>query len=344
MCEGFVDPASSASLGCNVEDPDATPGTGDEYCSDDGGDIYDYTFENLILAASGTSLSGMLTLPTTETDRLGAADILADPWPSFGPLPRTPRSAEVFNLYGAAVDLLTRARVMLPYELEYQEVTYASDAVEIDPTTLCGGGLSCGATGKNVWKGIGPPATSVIADSGWQTMNCAGGCPDLHAFIAAGFTNGSCYTLGGGYSLGTIRQSVSFRFSLTDPDAVNAIPGLWRDLFTSAGLGTMFCVWRYDQTYQWDHDLTTDCDGPLVFDCGFESTVTESLACQFIAQQTVDFGPTPLGGIHAVAWSGGNQCTLNPERHWYARPIERRTLFITVPLDWEEPTDETLAL
>lgn len=328
MCEGFVDPSSSALLGCNVDDPDGTMGTGDESCLDTGLDLFDYTFENLVVDATDGRLSAFITLPTQTTDRLGETDVVANPWPSYGPLPNTPRSAEVFNLYSACINKLTRARVMLPYSFEAREVTYASAALAVAAMDICEPAVGCGVgLGKNVWIGTGLPATTLVSDSGWFDSTGTA----VHALIGAGFDNGICHP-SGDYQVTAARTAVSFRFTLTDADAINAIPDAWRDLFTSDAIGTMFCVWRYDQNYRWNTGVSTPCNGPFSFGCGFEEHVVESTSCQFIRQGTVDFGAYPPGGLHAVGWNGANQCTYNPERHWYAYPVSGRTIYVQVPV------------
>lgn len=89
ICEAFVDGRTSADLVCQLG----------------GGDIYDYTFENLCFDAFGGRWIG--AFDPAEPDR-------GDDPPGFGPLPNTLIYAETHNRLAAAVDLLTKIRVDLP--------------------------------------------------------------------------------------------------------------------------------------------------------------------------------------------------------------------------------------
>jgi len=326
MCEGYVDESSSIRLACNATDPDGEPETGDETCLTTGSDIYDYTFESLMVDASGGTRSSMLTVPTTD---------LADPWPSYGPLPRTPRSAEVFNLYSAAVNKLTRVRLMIPYALYSNTTTYQSDPdVVAAPNDVCNGAYqSCGAnTGRIVYSGQGNPATTFVSETGWGS-----GWGQLEAHTSAAIALASCS--GADYLLETDRTTCDFEFRLVDDDFEYAMPDQWKELWTGGNVGTMFCVYRLDKDVRWTDELTTECDSPLEWDCGMEVATRESVACQFLKAGFVDFGSSPPAGLHASAWSYAGtpvSCQWGPLRQWYAYPVENRTLFLEVPLEGEE--------
>ena len=328
MCEGYVDEVSSLELACNVSDPDGIPESDDETCLDTGADIYDYTFENLMLDASGGTRSSMLSMPSQTTDSLDAEDVVAAPWPSYGPLPKTPRAAEVFNLYSAAVNKLTKARLMLPFELWHRTIIYGSDALNVPPTDLCGSAFACGVTGKQVWIGTGNPASNLLLDEGWDNT------PEvLYAETAANFTFGC----GPDYQLVSTRHTVEIKFDFLDAGMINTIPLVWRELVTDhTHIGMMGCVWRYDIHWRWSDAETTPCDPPyLEFACGFEEVRNQKTACAFIREGLVDFGATPPGGLHAAAWQAVPlaSCQMGPARIWYAYPADHRTLYIEVPLE-----------
>ena len=328
MCEGYVDLNSSVNLACNVDDPDGIPESEDETCEDTGPDIYDYTFENLMVDASGGTRSAMLTVPTTD---------LADPWPSYGPLPRTPRAAEVFNLFSSAVNKLTRVRLMLPWDLWHRDIYYESDALNVAPSDLCGGALSCGATGKQVWVGTGNPANTLTLDEGWDNT------PEhLYSQVSSAFTFGC----GPDYQLVSTRNTVEIKFDLLDADMLYAIPDQWKELVTDhTNLGTVMCIWRYNVRWVWNDEATTECDPPYIsFACGFEEQKIQRVGCEYVKEGLVDFGAQPPGGLHAAAWQTTPlaQCSHGPANIWWGYPAERRTLFVDVPLEGTEPETVTV--
>jgi hypothetical protein len=151
MCEGFVDENSTLTLNACVISPtdcgdgshaSCSSGFVDKascQCSDNGYDLYDYTYPNLCLQAFGGSWIGCVG--TQQTDYLGADDVREDRPTGFGFLPNTMTVAEVYNNIASAVDLLTRARVMLPWKFETKYTDWISDPTDAwaaDGQGLCG--------------------------------------------------------------------------------------------------------------------------------------------------------------------------------------------------------------
>jgi hypothetical protein len=101
-CEGYVDGRTSAQLAC-----------------DQGGGLYEYRFETLCFDAfSGRWMSAF-----------GMADRPDGP-EGFGPLPNTAWRRDVFNRLATAVNLLDKARVELPFELEFRHSFHAGQRDE----------------------------------------------------------------------------------------------------------------------------------------------------------------------------------------------------------------------
>ena len=156
-CSAFVDGQTTAELTC-----DAATNT----------NLYDYSYE--VLMAQATGAKWISPTATATTDALTNVDVRPDrstvfggrPF-GFGPLPSAYMSAEVFNWYGAAIDLLDTFRVMVPATLQfktdsgiglYDSVTFNAAGVVAPP-----GPLKLGTSGNYalyVTGVYGPPATS----------------------------------------------------------------------------------------------------------------------------------------------------------------------------------------
>lgn len=207
MCEGYIDGVTSAETACGH---DWFEGTKSHSA------FYDYTFENLCYDAFGNRWFSLLP-DTLRTDNPQG----------FGPLPNTELLHQTFNQFSQAINLLTRVRVMLPMVLE-------------------------------VWYGEGSTTkfvTAYNADGTVNTDTVAGNCalyfdgkaddaavtwgtPDWHVFAGVpiqtnvqSFIDGVCDGTGK-WALKTIRTSVKIRYKTTDPDAMEALPEAWRDMFS----------------------------------------------------------------------------------------------------------------
>jgi hypothetical protein len=322
MCEGFVDKEFSATNSCTADI------TG---CNDAGYDIADFTFESLCLQASAGAVSGFITLPTTATDYISEDECVADPWQSHGPLPATRYSAEVFNLYSDAVNLLTTTRVMLPYEIEMRVQRWIG-GMTVPKSTLCdggGGAVPCSTpSGYHVCSGSGPPATTVFSDSGWYT---AAPSEPIEGTIGCAH-DWLCDV--DDYHLGSIRTASSFRFT-GSADIINAIPSDWRDAFTGYNIGTMFCRQAYVKRQVMAGAGTRDCDGSgsVNFSCDIREQMTpaaQQYTCVFRTAGTLDPGEYAPGSIFAVAWPPF--CAIGSEYAEVLTPVPGRTLVLEVPL------------
>ena len=124
--------------------------------------LTDYTESTLYLQAFGQSWVGLM--PTQATDYIPASRTRPDMPFGVGPLPNTEASAEVFNRLCAAVDLLNRFRVMLPWTLERWETWYHGerDASYIPYSCNYPGGLTFAYSDGEKF----PAANTVIFDDG----------------------------------------------------------------------------------------------------------------------------------------------------------------------------------
>jgi hypothetical protein len=156
MCEGFVDDeATTRQNDCEI--------SGIEEAK-----LYDFTFENAMLEATGGETIWMQTLPSSVVGNKKG----------YGPLPRTRLYADQFNQLANFVNLLTRARIDLPLVLEQRAITrtgYAAASVFDDSGSLpsASGGPTLtpltGFTGWALWEGTAPTSgfTEIVGD--WET-------------------------------------------------------------------------------------------------------------------------------------------------------------------------------
>jgi hypothetical protein len=135
----------------------------------------------------------------------------------------------------------------------------------------------------------------------------------------------------------TLRTRVDFRFDLVDPDADQAIPIAWRDLFSSAP-GVISCVQSRIR-----HQITVPGTGTIcgghAFSCTFAPKCdVDEIACQLLTSGSADFGPTPPPGWHYQAWHvvGGGFESCGSETGSSAgqviTPLDSGTLFVEIPL------------
>ena len=199
MCEGYVDGKT----------------TGDQRCAHNTTSLFDFTFQNLCLQAFGNRWFTLL--PTT---------LRPDNAEGFGPLPNTELYSAIYNQFSAAVNLLTRVRVMLPMTLEVWKES--ADAVQY-ATVLDADGTensSC-TTGvaKVFWDGTPPDAAPSFVSSNWSVLETPS------ASVSAKIDD-TCE--GSGWPIKTTRQSSKIRWQTTDSDAIEAIPENWRDMLEDA--------------------------------------------------------------------------------------------------------------
>jgi len=297
MCEGYVDGRTSEEYAC---------ATGIS-------SWYDYTFPNLCYDAfQGQWLSPLASEPTALTR---ARDTRSDRPQAFGPYPNTLTSAEVWNQFARAVNLLTRVRVMLPMKFEvesrsdtdspYKSVGY----VNADPAAG-----DCASPGDGSYHQISTdqtPPTTVTSPR--ATATTASG---VHR--AGISTSGASFVCDGSqYVANRFRQEDDYWLDLVDPDAVNAIPEGWADQFEASG-EMLFSVVETRETYR--HTVVpggtgSECGGSDSFETGagtqwlVEKVQTVTETCEILPMTgTVEL--PELGTVTVYAGSGGGSiCT-----------------------------------
>jgi len=334
ICEGCVDEESTKRLaGCT---PDESGN-----CTDGGHDLYDFSIETLCYAAFGGRWFG--TLGTAETSMLQAAETRPDAPQGFGPLPNVYPTAEVFNQFAAAIDQLTKFRVMLPYKLEKRN-EYYTGRLELDPDEAFG---SCDGTwlpaascasgiGQVVWYGTPAPATT--HDPGSSDADWVEWTSWVNWYTKAGIGMAGC--TGTNYDLDSTRQTLRFRFTLIDPDAINAVPESWRDMLENR-LGTMFCQHTFGlhQVIGSGLPSTDRCRSPLIdFGCLSDGVFDwDTTECVFLIgdqDRIYDWGEVPPPSWFLVGWFAPSaQCSMGSEKSGYLTPLAGRSMYIDIPLE-----------
>jgi hypothetical protein len=299
MVEGYIAGRSSVAEACDWLD---------------GWDAYDYTWDSACFEAFGNSWIG----PLPDSLRPDQAE-------GHGPMPTTQLWAEVFNRYSKILNLLDTVRVVLPYKVEEQITTY-SDAEPIagDVGPDCdASNTGCGANGKVAWQGIGPASVTVTNVGPWG---------DLVQAYTQGQTyvefSDNCDVDPSKWSLVTNRIVSQFRIALVDPDALYAVPELWRDMIDGYGavLGVLETL-SYSQVAI-DGTPPTECFGGDFGGCYLADHYWEnSQECVIMRAGTLD-GDQPRKAWHTFCkqpgWGKGGywrQIALTPKATpgWYLK-------------------------
>lgn len=137
MCEGWMDEEATLEFTCG-----------------DSGDPFDFTYQNLCFRAFGGSQIGSFSLAVRE-----------DNPNTFGPLPSSIMRAEMFNRFASSINLLFKARLMLPSEFQVNSKNYSNN-YPIMPDI--GNPLCPPVAGAHmIWSGCPQDATSLDSESGF---------------------------------------------------------------------------------------------------------------------------------------------------------------------------------
>lgn len=188
MAEGWVDGETSTDYACRLG----------VYS------VFDFSFESLCQQAFGARW--MSPLPTNIRDDRGEG---------FGPVPAVGAYAQVFNQFVEAINLLDRARIMLPMQLEFAtSSTTENQPIAVQDPTGAPEPCTGGAQVVQVDAQISDPPID------WSSPTWVTGSP-IDAIVSAEL-DGSCD--GSDWNLVVSREDVRFRWQPTDPDAIEAIP------------------------------------------------------------------------------------------------------------------------
>lgn len=169
MAGGFLDERSTTELSCEA------------------GHLFDYSFENLCLAAFGGR-----ALPVLP------ASLEPNPWGGHGPLPNTGFYAEVFNAVSQCVNLLTQARVMLPIEVRSQTSHATAGRTTVAPNLILHpvNGGPCNSGAETVSSGL---------NAAW--WNSVAGVPETGWYDGCAQEPGACQPVGGWASASGMRTA-----------------------------------------------------------------------------------------------------------------------------------------
>ncbi len=199
MCEGFVDGVTSSAHACEYGTFSA----------------FDFTFTNLCVQAFGNKWFTTLRRSDNANNPQG-----------YGPLPSTNAYAEVFNQFVKAINLLTTFRVNIPSKLQCR-VNQSDGYSALGMKSAGGEDIGCTSGTVAAW-GFGTFSESGSFSPGtWD--DCGGG---FGAIGAGASPDGIC--LGSTFQIHGYRQSIAFRWTPLDPDALAyAIPSEWSDMLES---------------------------------------------------------------------------------------------------------------
>lgn len=330
MCEGYVDPSSTADRnGCAPYTVEGVPMD----CAHLDLGLFDYSFETLCHAAFGRKWIG--SMPTTATRLLRSVETRPDGPQEFGPLPTTRLSAEVFNQYSSAVNLLTMLRVMLPWKLEsrYRMLTSPRRRLMgVEGSTACGDS-DCGASGKFAFSGSAPAADIPNVDwNDWADVG-PGGLVDAATQASLG---DQCLDFAY-WALGTDRRITEFRFVPINSAMLDAVPPAWRDMVEfGANVSSLFCRMDVRSVQEVDTGTEMDC-GATSMDCTFTQRNTWAAECVWLPSGTLDCGPSAppswfyinkraVGGSYTIDCSGGSGFAA------WLRPLTNLDVAIVIPL------------
>lgn len=315
MCEGYVDGLTRPTFACRHD-------FASSFC---------YTFENACLAAFGRRWFTTLN----DTYR-------PDVPQGFGPLPNTEFLAQQYNEFAAFFNVLDKVPIYLPMSLQCKTDSFQGYA-DIAPDWPPGATCSAGTT-KCSWVGAPPSASGAELPGEWAD------CVAVTALTSGGIFN-SC-TGGGGFQAQSLRSVTTYRYALTDPLSVEAIPEGWADMVADGG-NTGFVGVQITQrsvpsrTPAADLAHADGCcfafqepcpgffwDAPSVTGWNFHDKQTQDVVCgTFSSQGVLDAGTTPPAGafyfgrtVDAAECSNGSSVAVQ------ITPVLGETGLVKVPV------------
>lgn len=283
ICEGYIDGPGTVSYECDLN----------------GSSLYDYTFENLCFEANGMTVISFL--PQSISDNPNAC----------GALPNTIMYADVFNQLGRAVNLLDKARIIIPFKLFCKEYFFEG-SVDITPDWDAGTCTAPPGSVKAVYTGTGPDATTLTAETDWQECTQPGGSGNPYAFQSTVESDIDPFTCGGSgaYLLTTSAKVVEFKFEPRDPLIENALSADILALMRG-GQGGFLGYLNTQQTTSELYEVYTggeaiECDSNQLFNAGvgYNETLTtnDSTQCALISSGALDPGGPALSGHYLIRW------------------------------------------
>lgn len=329
MCEGFVDKVASTDCLSEIV-------SGDPVLQVKS--MYDYTLENALLQANGNRSFEILPSLIRKFDRANG----------FGPLPGlTPMNADQFNQFSRFINLLDRARVDLPLDLEYRTHTvrgkvHVTPINDYTPASCSPDGDQQSFGGFAIWQGTPPREGAFSSTSDWEAFDAMVGDAASYEYRIANFTecvNGETRIMAEGDE-----QYFEWRFS-PDQESLNAIPIAWRDMFNnSAGIWFEYS-WKKTEYPSYTAPGTgPSVDGDPIANwpgtgdlatIEIDESFSQDAECRFYTVGGILRAPTITNQVMYRFDSGGPQ-TLTPRAEAGLKPVNglagNGNLFVTIPL------------
>jgi hypothetical protein len=271
MCEGWIDPESTEGHDCL----DTTVN-------------YDYKFEKLCIQAFGKPW--LYPVPLAQSSAAAK---------SFGNFPAQAAWAECFTNICKAVNLLIHARLILPFTIEYEQISY-EDVTEITSPTAVDGG--CSDSNPEVLK-IGfestEPTTEIISEA-WTTIPF----PAFSVETIATFVvdPGSC-PVSDNHGVSIIKNRVNLRGAPDSAGMLNALSPELQDHIDSGGVSILA-----KRTLKHNYDTLTAVGGAGIDTVEIDGThyqivahdVEDEVSCVIVhAKSTsIDPGAPPDGDLY----------------------------------------------
>lgn len=306
MCEGFIDGVTSERITCETS----------------YGSLYDYTWENLCNDAFGGRWMGAFGNVVRPDEPAG-----------HGPLPNTVPYADVYNRLASAVNKLTRARVMVPFDVECKTDTYTGTK-----TVSQAWGDPCSGAGtiRAVWSGGPPGAGTFSGSSGWAA------CGGSISADTSGAINGCDGT---GYVVNTQRNIGSFRIVVNAAHLDSLSSDLQQSILDTGGMMIRVTTTTTIPTgsnvgtigASWDCGVNSHVfwDGSVGWTFGETATSVEQCRATD-ASETFDAGASPPGGTFYFCRDTLGNDVANQSRVQIAVDfLTDAGFFVRIPLeDW----------
>jgi hypothetical protein len=291
MCEGFIDGITSEEITCKTTE----------------GSLYDYKYENLCFDAfRGTEIG-------------------------YRPIPNTIIRAEEFNRFSQCQNLLTKARVMLPFVVECNTENFLGDQPVSSSFPSPPFNCILADFSMALYSG-GPPSVSSAGTTGW--IDCAGGGS---AFSEAALDGGTCPDADH-FNLTAQKNTVSYRITV-DADALNAIPIAWRDQIDSIGgfVGRTLTTTHTPSVQSVGAEADAEvCHGHSFWDGStgyiFDTLIETETVCRLFSAGSFDAGTPPGGDFALIHVPASSDCGTGSSRSIDFTIYTDPGFFIDVPL------------
>jgi hypothetical protein len=308
MCEGFVDDQTTGDNACNLTTGDA---------------LYDYTFENLCFQAFNGRWLSMLP-----------ESVRADKPQGFGPIPNTRLYAQTYNQFAQCLNLLTRARIMLPHKLQQRFRVYQNSEVRVPQWFV--------STNKFIGFGISPPAaTTLTQENEWEDA-FTDGVTGKQSIVSTSFADYGEFDPSDQPMVVTQRSTTQWLYSLTDSMAIHALPPTiqdmyetlgggwvgWQDVLTSTGYATQVATQGESSgcvgtpNYFWD--------GSIGYEVGEPSETVYT--CRLMEPSGLLNVGTPPPADYSFGWPGLTACTTGSAISTGVLLQSNSSGFISIPL------------